>query len=148
MSPQKPCALIIEDQINLSIVYSLAVERSGYEVVQALNGADALSMLRTFKPALVLLDLELPFVDGETVLKEIHSMPELKETRIILATANARLADFLQDQVDSVLIKPILYNQLFHMISRIRTAESSDFKPTSPLSNVESQSGMGDQALN
>lgn len=142
-----PQLLIIEDQINLSIVYTLAAERAGFETIQAYNGADARASLRAFTPDVILLDLQLPFVDGETLLHEIRADQRLKDAYIIIATANPRLGEYLEPHADSMLTKPVLYNQLYHIFARL-IKRDMPIQTTSALNNFKGETGMGNQPVN
>lgn len=152
MNPQspttKPQLLVVEDQINLSIVYTLAAERAGYDVLQVHNGADARATLRTFVPDVILLDLQLPFVDGETILKEIRADDRLKNAYVIIATANSRLGEYLAHHADSFLTKPVLYNQLLHIFNRLYDqSDGVNVEQISGLNNLKGETSIGNQPL-
>lgn len=66
-----------------------ALERSGYEVTEAVDGRDALDQIRKSRPDLVLLDLHMPQVDGFAVLTEIRLDRDLCELKVVAVTASA-----------------------------------------------------------
>lgn len=120
---QNNLALIIEDDPQLSSIYQEAVKAGGYEEVERiLDGAAAVERLKQVIPALVVLDLGLPNIGGPEILSGIRAQARLRDTRIILTSADARRAGELNDLVDIVLIKPIQFFTLRDMAARLRPA--------------------------
>jgi CheY-like chemotaxis protein len=114
----KPLALIIEDDPQLSQIFSLAL--GGQFTTEAIqDGETALKRLAEVIPNIIVLDLNLPQVPGEQILAYLCSEARLTETRVILATADARQAEYLQDQVDIVLLKPVNPIQLRELAQRM-----------------------------
>jgi DNA-binding response OmpR family regulator len=111
-------AIVIEDDPDLAMIYTLALEHAGFEVQKALDGNLARRLLQEFQPALVVLDLHLMGVSGVELLHQIRLNPALQETIVIIATADPLLADLYQDSADYVLIKPISYSQLNQLAKR------------------------------
>ena len=70
--PQRPVILMIEDDQDISTMYRLQLERDGYLVHESADGHVGLELMRTLRPALVLLDLRLPGMDGFEVLRRIN----------------------------------------------------------------------------
>lgn len=68
-SKQMSKILLIEDDQSISTVYKIKLEHNGYECIQAFNGLEALKLLENHTPDLILLDLKMPVMDGETFLK-------------------------------------------------------------------------------
>lgn len=110
-SPSKLLALIIEDDPQLSEIFSLALQ-SDFEVQAITDGSAAQAFLAEAVPALVVLDLHLPGVKGQEILKQIRSDPRLSATRVLLATADERRAELLRGQADVILLKPVSPSQL------------------------------------
>ena len=69
MKPAK--ILIVDDDTNIRTSVRLCLEAAGFEVSQASNGAEALELIHSDSPDLVLVDLAMPVLDGMTVLAEI-----------------------------------------------------------------------------
>ena len=111
-------ALIIEDEPKLAEIFSLALA-SDFEVQVVNDGQSALHILADIVPAVILLDLHLPYVSGSDVLRRIKADERLKQSRIIITTADALTAEELRDQVDIVLLKPISVNQLNQLANRL-----------------------------
>ncbi|MFN3742480.1 MAG: PleD family two-component system response regulator [Anaerolineales bacterium] len=115
-----PEALIIEDDEAQGEIFSRAVTQAGYKVTLLHDGAKALDYLQMHTPRLIVLDLHLPGQNGQHLARAIRAMPHLQNVRLILATADDRLAETLHDLSDLVLLKPISYTQLRDLAARLR----------------------------
>jgi len=120
----KPLALIIEDNEDQNLVFTKALEQAGYYTESIRDGTIAQRRLSEVIPTVVVLDLHLPGVDGEKLLKQIRADERLAETRIILATADALLASALQSQGDFVFLKPISFSQLKQLATRFNRSSN------------------------
>ena len=120
MNPANPVAFVVEDDISLAEIFSQALQAAEYNVVILHDGHEALSRLKIEVPDLVLLDLHLPRVPGEQVLHAIRSDPRQARTCIILATADALLAEMMHREATMILIKPISFIQLRDLAARLR----------------------------
>jgi DNA-binding response OmpR family regulator len=119
-----PLALIIEDDYDLSIIFAEALQAAGFETQIVRAGDTALMWLSSTTPNVVVLDLHLPRVAGTSILQQIRSDPHLTETRVIVATADARLAETLREDADLVLLKPISFTQLRDLAARLTSVTS------------------------
>jgi len=128
----KPLALIVEDDPFQSEIFMQAIAQAGYEVFHIDNGNRAIAYLNEHSPWLVLLDLHLPEIDGAAILQHIRRQPHLHRTRVILATADPRMAEMGRSASDLVLIKPISFSQLRSLAQRMLPDESPDSDATSP----------------
>ncbi len=115
----KPLALIVEDEFDISIVFSRALQAAGFETEVIHTGDAALEWLASSKPDIVILDLNLPNVSGPQILQHIRADERLAKTPVIIATAYARLAEGIRDQADRVLFKPISFAQLRDLSARL-----------------------------
>ncbi len=91
-----------------------------FEVEAITDGAQALARLSEVVPHLVVLDINLPGASGAEILHSIRADSRFDSTRVILATANPRQADELQDKADIVLLKPISIMQLRDFAERLK----------------------------
>jgi len=112
-------ALIIEDDADLSFIFSEALRLAGLEVEPIRDGGKALARLAEVEPALIVLDMHLPHLSGMNVLRQIHSEPRLLNTRVIIATADAAIAEELHNKADVVLLKPLSPEQLVELAWRL-----------------------------
>jgi CheY-like chemotaxis protein len=116
---KKPFALIIEDDTRLADVFSESIKSVGYKVETRRDGQDALDRLKEIIPDLIILDLHLPNVMGDEILKAIRADKRLTSTRVMLATADAVRAKSLEKESDLVLLKPISVIQLRELAKRL-----------------------------
>ena len=121
----KPVALVIEDNQDLNVIFSSALENAGYTIQSVYDGAAAKQFLSENVPAMIILDLHMPKLGGDAVLRHIRNDPRLKEVRIIVATADARYAETLHSDVDLVLLKPISFSQLSDFAKRFAPKPNS-----------------------
>jgi DNA-binding response OmpR family regulator len=112
-------ALIIEDDRDLALIFAQALQAAGFATGIVRDGDDALARLAVATPDIVVLDLHLPRTSGADILREIRADERLAQTRVIVATADPRMADMLQDQPDLVLLKPISFSQLRDLAARL-----------------------------
>ncbi len=116
----KNFALVIEDDIDLSDILSKALQAAGFEVEPILDGEIAQKRLKEVVPRVIVLDLHLPHVDGITLLKQIHATDALKDSKIIMTTADNMQAEFYRDQATIVMVKPISFSQLRDISARLK----------------------------
>jgi CheY-like chemotaxis protein len=113
--------LIVDDNVtNLKLVAYL-MKSKGYEVATAVDADTALEAVRTVRPRLILMDLQLPGVDGLELTKQLKADPETREIIVIAVTAYAMKGD--QDRAlaagcDDYVTKPIDTRQLPETIAR------------------------------
>jgi len=118
LSDTKPLAMIIEDNEDQNLVFTMALIKAGYATESIHNGTDAQKRLKEVVPYIVILDLHMPDVDGNILLTEIRADERLAKVNVILATADAVFAEALQSQAELVLLKPISFSQLTELVSR------------------------------
>lgn len=115
----KPIAFIIEDDAKLGNVFSLALQLVQIDAELIADGKTALTRLGEITPDLIILDLHLPYVSGNEILRVIRANDRLAQVPVILATADSRQADYLQEQAEIVLLKPISPKQLAELAIRL-----------------------------
>jgi CheY-like chemotaxis protein len=118
-----PLVLIVEDDAKLSEIFSLTLQAAGYQTERVMDGAVALARLAEIVPDLVVLDLHLPNVAGPDILRHIRADARLTQLRVLLATADERLAETLEDQASLTLLKPISPEQLSVLAARLLTEQ-------------------------
>jgi two-component system cell cycle response regulator DivK len=89
----KPKILLIEDNEQNRYLASFLLEKRGYAVTAALDGATGVEMAGKMLPDLILLDIQLPAMDGYTVARQIRGIPSLKDTPIVAVTSYAMTGD-------------------------------------------------------
>ncbi|GAB6042413.1 response regulator [Endothiovibrio diazotrophicus] len=81
--------LIVDDSASLRQAVSIALKREGYEVMEACDGKDGLSKLTGQKVHLIISDVNMPNMDGLTMVSQIKQMPAYKFTPVIMLTTEA-----------------------------------------------------------
>ncbi len=116
-----PRVLIVDDNpTNLKLVAYL-VKAQGYDTATASDAAGALAAIRAHKPAVILMDLQLPGVDGLALTRDLKSDPATRDIAIIAVTAYAMKGDrekALEAGCDDYVTKPIDTRALPAVIAR------------------------------
>ena len=85
--------LVIEDNERNRYLVTFLLERKGYTVVSATDGRQALDLVQTITPALILLDIKLPVMDGYAVARALRAQPKLIAIPIVAVTSYAMSGD-------------------------------------------------------
>jgi DNA-binding response OmpR family regulator len=85
--------LVADDDDDILLLVTTRLRRDGHEVVSASRGDDALALAREIRPALAVLDVGMPGLDGIEVLEQIRADEALAGTRVLLLTAKAQESD-------------------------------------------------------
>lgn len=112
--------LVVDDQPFIRRSLSLALRRAGYQVSDAVNGAEGLEQIRAQRPGLVFLDLMMPIMDGFETCRRVRADPALADTRIIMLTAKGEALDEERGRalgVDEYITKPFSPSAV---VSRVR----------------------------
>lgn len=86
MHDQKIKIALIEDDFAIVQMYRMKFESEGYEVVTTGDGESGLKLIADSKPDVVLLDINMPVMDGSEMLKQLRASPEGKEIKVIMLT--------------------------------------------------------------
>lgn len=108
MDTRKRKILLVEDDTALASVYRSRLELEGFDVCEANNGEDALSLAVSEHPDLILLDVMMPKISGFDVLDILRNTPETTNIRVIMLTALSQPKDKERAEqlgVDDYLVK-------------------------------------------
>ena len=86
--PEDVTILVVEDYEDTSLAMRLALEGQGYRILEASDGEQAVELAARERPDIILMDLQLPVLDGLAATQRIRAVPELKETIIVAVTAH------------------------------------------------------------
>lgn len=106
-----PVVLIVDDTEDTRLLYVEAFADAGYRVEQATNGQEALDIIAQTKPALVLMDLSMPVMDGWEATKRIKGHPTTADVVVIALTGHAThlgMQRAIDAGAEAVLAKPCL----------------------------------------
>ena len=119
-SPRK--LLYVEDNpANLKLVRKLLSPRKEFELLEAMSAEDGLEIATQQCPDLILLDINLPGMDGFEALRHLRDNPITQEIPVIAVTANAMPSDVKRGMAagfDGYMTKPIVVARLFDILDR------------------------------
>jgi len=102
--------LVIDDNPSNLKLFTYLLAIPGYEVLTARDAEEALKILATFKPRLIIMDLQLPDIDGLTLTRRLKADPAMHGTAIVAVTASAMKGDEEKARaagVDGYMSKPV-----------------------------------------
>ncbi|HEX8560284.1 MAG TPA: response regulator [Pyrinomonadaceae bacterium] len=120
--PEDLTILVVEDYEDTSLAMRLALEGKGYHILEASDGERAVEVASRERPDVVLMDLNLPVLDGFSATGRIRADPQLKETVIVAVTAyhDPELrARALSAGCNAFVTKPIDFEWLGDLISNL-----------------------------
>jgi len=130
--------LVVEDEPSIAEIVSLYLDRAGYEVTTAADGAEALRVLEGQQPELIVLDLMLPKVDGLEITRSVRARSEVP---IIMLTARSSETDRiagLEMGADDYVVKPFSPQEL---VSRVRAVLRRSRSSSGATSNGQLPAG-------
>lgn len=137
-SRSTPLILVVDDEADNLVVLSLELQRSGYRVLTAANGEEAVKLAVNAKPDLIVMDIAMPVMDGFGAARSIRANAALTKVPIValsaFTTEGFRRSAYDVD-MDGYLTKPVDFDRLHYLISgliaRAQLAESEDKPRTS-----------------
>jgi len=124
----KGTILYIEDNPDNRLLVKRILLADDYSLIEAKNAAEALHILATSTPDLILMDINMPDMDGYTLTAKIKSMPGFEHVPILAVTANVMRGDkekTLEAGCDGYIQKPLDIDQLTREIDRFITRRSN-----------------------
>ncbi len=117
----KGTILYVEDNIDNRTLVRRILLSEDYSLIEAVNAAEALKVLENTKPDLILMDINMPDMDGYTLTARIKSMPGFATVPILALTANVMRGDkekTLEAGCDGYIQKPLDIDQLIKEVER------------------------------
>ncbi|HEU0058673.1 MAG TPA: response regulator [Hyphomicrobiaceae bacterium] len=114
--------LVVEDQEDLRGVLRTLLTGSGYSVLEAVDGRDGISKVRSERPDLILMDIQMPVLDGYAATREIKADPELNSIPIVAVSSFAMRGDEEKARAagcDHYVTKPYSPMQLLRLVRTI-----------------------------
>ena len=87
MADQKPLILIVDDEPDMLFLYSTKLKRGGFDVVTAENGAQGIALAKEKHPALILMDVKMPGMNGIEAFSELQKDPATQDIKVVFLTA-------------------------------------------------------------
>jgi CheY-like chemotaxis protein len=121
-SDSRPTVLVVEDFEDNRFMMRRLLEMSGYRVVEAVNGNQAVERAASESPDIILMDLSLPQLDGLAATRRIRSQEGLRKVPIVAVSAHDS-ADFHAEALaagcNEYVTKPIDFDQLVQLLDRL-----------------------------
>lgn len=111
--------LVVDDNQDSRELVRKILKREGYQIIEAVDGEDAIAKAIAYRPDLILMDISIPKIDGYEATKRLKSRPDFKDTPIIAFTAHAMRGDqerALQAGCDGYISKPINVREFAELI--------------------------------
>lgn len=115
-----PSVLVVDDEPGLLKLFGSLVERVGYRTLRARSGKEALAILETERPDLVILDLAMPQVSGFDVLRHIRSTPHLEHIKVMILTARPNKVTEIETLgIQAWLTKPVMPHDFIDALEKV-----------------------------
>jgi DNA-binding response OmpR family regulator len=114
--------LIADDEPNIVTSLEFLMEKAGYEIRVATDGAQALEIAQSFRPDLVLLDVMVPMKSGYEVCQQLKSDPATRDIKIVMVSAKGRdveVAKALELGADAYVTKPFSTRELVAKVREV-----------------------------
>ncbi len=125
--PGGPYLLVVDDSPSVRRVVSNMLKANGWEVVAARDGIEALEQIARQRPAAVLLDIEMPRMDGYELMASIRAQEQYSDLPLIALTSRAASKHrqrAMQLGANEYIIKPYQYQALLGIINRLVQAQA------------------------
>jgi len=114
--------LVVDDEIHIVHVVTIKLRNNGYEVITALNGAEALELARAEKPDIIVTDYQMPVMSGIELIEKLRDNEQTKNIPVIMLTARNFAVEDEQKQrlnINQCLSKPFSPKELLRDIEDI-----------------------------
>lgn len=126
-SAPKAKILIVDDQPQMRALVRAALEKLPVELVEAADGKEAMRLIETEQPDLLLSDYQMPNWDGLTLCHQLRRRTDLKPIKTVLITGALMPAELLEavnhTMVDAALAKPVDVHELQQLVKRLLALE-------------------------
>ena len=119
----QPFALIIEDDPKLGMIFESTLQKAGFETSLDPDGNRYSNLLSTHLPALILLDMHMPYASGPDILNQLRSEPRWANTPVLIVSADIRMAKSMQAKGEQVLLKPVTVARLTEVVGHFLPKE-------------------------
>ncbi len=122
--------LVVDDEEQLALAVKIRLQSRGFQVVTCGDGKQALELIKTEHPDLVILDVLMPIMDGYSCLRQINSKFGRNKLAIIILTARDRMKDLFDlEGIEDYIIKPFDHEDLITRIERTLKRRSEAATP-------------------
>lgn len=121
--------LLVDDESDMREIIQHQLELSGWEVITSANGKEGLERATNEKPDLVVLDINMPIMNGHDMLDGLRRNPDLRDTAVIMCTKSGEIQDVtkaMSFNIGGYVTKPFDYTELRERIVEILEDKASD----------------------
>jgi CheY-like chemotaxis protein len=115
---EQPLILVVDDDIDLRDMIEYVVSSNGYRVASAANGVEALAAIARGMPAVILLDMRMPVMDGPQFIREFRSSCQQRVPIVVMTAAESARQRFMDVDADEFLGKPFDIRAMLETIAR------------------------------
>jgi DNA-binding response OmpR family regulator len=124
-APDLPSVLVVDDEPQVVWVLQFSLEAEGYTTYAASNGIEALSEIARHRPAMMVLDIMMPGMDGWSLLEEMLKLPDDERPRVVIVSALSSLRDRAKAAelgADAYVPKPFNVDELLEVLHGLERA--------------------------
>jgi len=114
--------MIVDDSASIRQVVNLTLRKVGYDVIEAVDGQDALRKLASVKVNLLICDVNMPNMDGITLLRSLKELPDYKYVPVIMLTTESQEAKKQEGRAAGArawVVKPFKPEQMLEAVSKL-----------------------------
>lgn len=115
--------LVVDDYADTREMLSVALELAGYAVLLAASGRDAITLARLHHPAVVVMDIFMPEMDGIETTRRLRAQPDLAQIPVVAHTARPWGLEGIEDLFDAICPKPCPPDALVDLVGRALHAQ-------------------------
>ncbi len=123
----KPLVLVADDDADVRLLFRMSLQRNGFDVMEAADGSQALDCAVQSTPALILLDVMMPYVDGFEVCRQLKADSRTASIPVIFVSAKVNLSSYLDKlalPVAGYLTKPVSLRNLMQSVNAVVFADA------------------------
>ncbi|MEL6107961.1 MAG: response regulator [Planctomycetota bacterium] len=115
-------ALVVDDSTSMRQMVSFTLRESGFDVIEAGNGQEALQNVAGKSVKIVVTDLNMPVMDGMTLIRELRAKPDFKFTPILMLTTESQDSKKMEGREAGAtgwIVKPFNPQQLIQVVNKV-----------------------------
>ena len=116
---KRPLILVVDDEVDITETYAMYLEFEGFDVVTANNALQALEILSSRVPDLIISDCMMPHMDGVELSRQVKASPSTRHTPIILMSGAPERHNLNSPSYEVFLRKPVFFDRLMPEIRRL-----------------------------
>ena len=114
--------LVVDDSTSMRQMVSFTMKEAGFDVIEGSNGQEAIARVQGKSVNLVITDLNMPVMDGMTMIRQLRAKPEFKFTPILMLTTESQQEKKLEGKAAGAtgwIVKPFNPEQLLQVVAKV-----------------------------